>query len=220
MGAYVWDEGNQDPFPRFRSLSPPSPRRRMRSFLLLALALPLFVPGQTTAQTFQVETSVSDVTGVRQVASADLRPLPVPSYPGSHTAFRAVYETAPDRAATWQLVLFGYTADTTALSRTPRVRLRTDGTQLKPNRIVSDTRTLDGTLLEVKRLFFTRSQFAQVARADSVILTVGSLPIRMNRVLRTDLRLILDRVSSPQQASEPGLPDTSAVENGNGPDRE
>lgn len=193
----------------------------MRSSVLLTLALHLLFPGLASAQTFQVKTSVSDVTGVRQIASANLRPLSAPSYPGSHTAFRAVYENAPDRAATWQLVLFGYTADTTALSQTPRVRLRTDGTQLEPSRIVSDTRSLDGTLLEVKRLFFTRQQFAQVARADSVTLNVGTLPFPMDRVLRTDLRLVLDRASSlvPRQASETEPADTSTAPKVNEPDQ-
>jgi hypothetical protein len=92
---------------------------------------------------------------------------------------------------------------------------------LEPSRIVSKTRALDGTLLETKQLFFSRPQFVQVARADSVTLTVGSLSFPIDRVLRTDLRLILDQVfaSDPRQASEVEPADTSGVPNKNGPDQ-
>jgi hypothetical protein len=61
------------------------------------------------------------------------------------------------------------------------------------------------TLLEVKRLILTRDQFERAARTDSLTITIGTARFDVSHVLRTDLRLILDRVSSsppPRRASE------------------
>lgn len=177
----------------------------MRLLLSVPLALLLLLPGPVMAQTFQVATTVDSVTGVRRIASTDLRPLPTRSYAGSHAAFRAVHESTSDAETRWELVLFGYAPDTTDVSRATEVRLRTDSTQLVPNRIVSRSRAMQETLLEVKRLILTREQFERAARTDSLTITIGTARFDVSHVLRTDLRLILDRVSSsppPRRASE------------------
>ena len=183
----------------------------------LLLVLPLLLPTFATAQTFQVTTDVNDVTGVRRTVSADLRPLPTSSYPGSHAAFRAIHEQDPDEGTSWELVLFGYAPDTTAMSRTTQVRLQADGKEMTPSRIVSRTRPMRKTLVEIKRVGLTHSQFEQVAQADSVTVVIGSVQFDLSRVRRTDMRLILDRVSSsppPQRALDTGTTDTSATPNG------
>lgn len=177
----------------------------MRLFFSLPLALLLLLPPLATGQTFQVATSIDSLTGVRRIASTDLRPLPTRSYAGSHAAFRAVYENDPDEGDRWELVLFGYASDTTDVSQATQVRLRTDSTQLAPNRIVSRSRAMQETLLEVNRLVLTRDQFEQVARTDSLTIAIGTARFDVSHVLRTDMRLILDRVSSappPQRASD------------------
>lgn len=167
----------------------------MRLLLSVSVAL-LLLPGLATAQTFQIATTVDSVTGVRRIASDDLRPLPTRSYAGSHAAFRAVYEFTSNAEPRWELVLFGYASDTTDVSRATKVHLRTDSAQLVPNRIVSRSRAMQETLLEVKRLFLTREQFEQVAQTDSLTITIGAARFDVSHVLRTDMRLILDRVSS------------------------
>lgn len=188
----------------------------MRFFLLFLLA-PLLLPVQSAAQTFDVTERVSDVTNVQRIVSADLRPLPTRSYEGSHASFRAVYEDDPEAGASWSLVLFGYTSDTTAMSRTPDVHLRADDVQLKPTRIGSETRELNSTLLEVKRLSLKRSHFEQVARADTVTVFIGPVQFKMERVLRTDLRLILDRVSTaPAKQAAENDSDSSTTQNNKG----
>jgi hypothetical protein len=185
----------------------------MRRSLLFGLILVLFSPA-ATGQTFEVTDRVRDATGVRRIASADLRPLPGDSYPGSHAAFRAVYESDSGDDATWSLTVFGYTADTTTMSRANTVRFRTDTTSVEPRRVESKVRRLDASLVEITQIVLSKPAFATVARADRVVLSVGPAAFPMSRVLRTDLRLILDRVAGPDspQASQVGAADTSGTD--------
>ena len=181
--------------------------------LLLGLLVAL-LPPVTAAQSFEVTDRVSDATGVRRIASADLRPLPGGTYPGSHAAFRAVYEKGPDEDATWTLTVFGYTADTTALSQATTVRLQADAAPIEPQRVESKVRRLnEASRVEIVQIALSRSAFASVARADRVILSIGPAQFSIRRVLRTDLRLILDRVSagSPRRASQTETADTSGA---------
>ena len=182
----------------------------MQRSLLIGFVLVLLssvAPGQT----FEVTDQVRDATGVRRIASADLRPLPGGSYPGSHAAFRAVYERNSEDGAIWSLTVFGYTADTTAMSRANTVRLRADTISIEPRRIESKVRRLNDSLVEITQITLSRPAFATVARADRVVLSIGPAEFSMSRVLRTDLRLILNRVSrpAPRQASQDGATDTS-----------
>jgi hypothetical protein len=186
----------------------------MRPSFLLGLLVLLFLPSTTTAQSFEVSERVSDVTGVRQITSADLRPLPGGSYSGSHAAFRAVYEKPPDEDASWTLTVFGYASDTTALSRTRTVRLRADASSIEPRRIETKVRPLDASRVEIVQIGLSRSAFASVAHAKRVVLSIGPAQFSMSHVLRTDLRLILDHVSSapPRRASQTGAPDANGAD--------
>jgi hypothetical protein len=185
----------------------------MRLPLLVGLCLFLLVPLRAPAQSFEVTDRVSDVTGVRRIASADLRPLSG-SYAGSHAAFRAVYENAPDGGAAWTLTVFGYAPDTTAMGRADSAQLRADGVAVEPLRVASKIRRMDDVVVEVKQITVPRPAFARLARADRVVLSIGPSQFAPSRVLRTDLRLILDRVStSPSRRAsqaDPNDTDSSA----------
>ena len=186
----------------------------MRLSLLVGLSLFLLCPPRAPAQTFEITDRVNDVTDVRRIASADLRPLSG-SYGGSHAAFRAVYENAPDEAATWTLTVFGYAPDTTAMGRTDTVQLSADGVAVAPLRIESKIRRMDDVVVEVKQISVSRPAFVRLAQADSVVLSIGPTQFAPSRVLRTDLRLILDRVStSPsRRASQTDPNDTDSSTN-------
>jgi hypothetical protein len=182
----------------------------MRLSLLVGLSLFLLIPPRAPAQTFEITDRVNDVTDVRRIASADLRPLSG-SYGGSHAAFRAVYEKAPDRAPTWTFTVFGYAPDTTAMGQADTVQFRADGVAVEPLRIASKIRRMDDAVVEVKQITIPRPAFVRLAQADSVVLSIGPAQFAPSRVLRTDLRLILDRVSaSPsQRASQADTADAS-----------
>lgn len=191
----------------------------MRLCLLSGLIPLLFAPLFASAQTFEVTDRVSDATGVRRIASADLRPLPSSSYPGEHATFRAVYEKDPNDGETWSLTIFGYASDTTGLGRASTAQLQVDGTAVEPLRVESKTRRLDASLIEIKQIVLRKSAFAQIAEADSATVSIGPARFPMSRVLRTDLRLIRDRAagpsSSPMQASQGEATDTSTTDEAN-----
>jgi hypothetical protein len=167
---------------------------------VLAGAL-LLVSGYTHAQ---VTKDVSEVTGVTRIESESMRSLYDEQYAGDHASFRAEYVHDPDEGAAWVLSFYGFTEDTTQVSRVNEFVVRADGASLRPLRLESKTRRLDDALLEIKRAAFTRADFERIATAQTVSVTMGAVSFRMTRPLRKDLRLILDRVpegEGPQTAS-------------------
>ena len=186
----------------------------MRPALVLGLAVLLF-PCPGTAQTFEITDQVSDATGMRRVASADLRPLSDRSYTGTHAAFQAVYEESPNGGAAWMLTIFGYASDTTAMGRASTAQVRADGSPVPPRRVTSKLRRLDASLLEIKQIVLTESGFSRLARADQVVVSIGPARFTLDRVRRTDLRLIQERLSAspPSRTSSQGTAvDTSGAE--------
>lgn len=161
---------------------------------LLASTL-LLVSGFTHAQ---VTKDVSDVTGVTRLESESMRSLYDKTYAGDHASFRAEYVNDPDEGTTWALSFYGFTEDTTQVSRTNQFVVQADGDQFTPIRLESKTRKLNDALLEIKRAVFTRSNFEQIATAENVTISIGSAQFVAVHPRRKDLRLILDRVPDEQ----------------------
>jgi hypothetical protein len=152
----------------------------------------------------QVTKDVSDVTGVTRIESEGMRSLYDKTYGGDHASFRAEYVNDPDEGTAWALSFYGFTKDTTQVSRVNQFVVQADGARLEPVRLESKTRTVNGSLLEIKRAVFTRSGFEQIATAQDVTISIGSTQFVAVHPRRKDMRLILDRVPSkqgPQTAS-------------------
>jgi len=173
----------------------------MRFFFSLLLAGALLGTGFSHAQ---IKKEVSDITDVKRLESKSMRSLHDETYAGSHASFRAEYKNTPGEGQSWALMFYGFTDDTTQVSRTNQFRVTADGKQLTPVRIESKTRNVNNSLLEVKRAVFPRSGFEQIATARTVELSIGSAQFIAVRPRRQDMRLILDRVpvqKGPQTAS-------------------
>lgn len=173
----------------------------MRFFFSLLLAGALLGTGFTHAQ---VKKEVSEITEVKRLESESMRSLYDKTYTGSHASFRAEYANHPDEGTTWALMFYGFTKDTTQVSRTNQFLVTADGKQLEPIRLESKTRSVNNSLMEIKRAVFSRSGFDQIATAQNVTITIGSAEFMAVRPRREDMRLILDRVpdqEGPQTAS-------------------
>lgn len=173
----------------------------MRFFFSVLLAGALLGTGFTHAQ---IKKDVSEVTGIKRLESKSMRSLYDKQYAGSHASFRAEYAQDPDEGASWALMFYGFTKDTTQVSRTNQFLVKADGKQLEPIRLESKTRSVSNSLLEVKRAVFTRSGFEQIATAQNVEISIGKSQFMAVRPRRQDMRLILDRVPAqkgPQTAS-------------------
>lgn len=166
----------------------------MRSALFLTVIGALFGTGFVHAQ---VVRETSDVTGVERIESAEMRPLHDQTYSGTHASFRAEYVDDPDEGASWTLAVYGFTDDTTQVSRSTQFLVQADGKRLEPLRLASKTRSLNDNLLEIKRAAFTRSGFEKIATARHVTISIGSAKFVAVRPRREDLRLILKRVPPP-----------------------
>jgi hypothetical protein len=172
----------------------------MRYLLSLVLSLALLGSGPSLAQ---ITEEVSDVTGAKRLMSNEMRSLVTNSYPG-HGSFRAEYENPPENDPVWRLSFYGFAQDTTAMTAATNVRLTADGQTITPQRVVSKTRNLDDSILEIKHTTFTRSAFERIATAAEVTASIGPIQFEFTRPLREDLRLILNRVpegQGPQTAS-------------------
>lgn len=158
-----------------------------------------------TVSTFaQVKKEVSDITGVERIESSGMRAIYDKKYSGHHASIRAEYVNHPTDGATWTLMLYGFTKDTTQVSRTNTLRVQADGQQFEPTRLESKSRTVGGKLLEIKRAVFPRSAFQTIATAQDVSISIGAAQFVAIHPRRKDMRLILDRVpaeNSPQTAS-------------------
>jgi len=172
----------------------------MRSFLALAVSLVLLGTGPVLAQ---IKKEVSEITGSTRLVSKSMRSLVSSSYPG-HASFRAEYENPPAKSPLWRLSFFGFAKQETAMTAASTLRLQVDGQPLSPLRVESRTRNLEDSILEIKEATVSRADFQQIATAQNVTVTIGSLTFTMTRPLRNDLRLILNRVpkgKGPQTAS-------------------
>jgi hypothetical protein len=172
----------------------------MRYLLSLALSLLLLGTGPALAQ---IKKEVSEITGATRLVSKSMRTLVSQSYPG-HGSFRAEYENPPNKAPIWTLSFFGFAKARTAMTAASTVQLQVDGQTITPLSVESRTREMEDSILEIKEATFTRASFEQIATAQNVTATVGSLSFEMTRPLRKDLRRILDRVpkgKGPQTAS-------------------
>lgn len=152
----------------------------------------------------QVESKVSEVSGVKRIESASMTSLHSLNYGGSHASFRAAYANDPEEGTSWILSFYGFTDEETAVSRTNKFLVQADGQQFEPMRLESKTRNLDDRLIEVKRAVFSRSVFEAIALAQDVTISIGPAEFTAIRPRREDMRLILDRVpdeNTPQTAS-------------------
>lgn len=173
----------------------------MRYVFSLLLVGALFGSGYSFAQ---VKSEVSEVTGVKRIESESMRSLHSENYTGSHASFRAEYVNDPDQGTAWVLSVYGFAKEETQMSQTNQFRVTADGRQFEPNRLESKTRSVNGSLLEVKRAFFTRSDFQMIAEAQKVSISIGAAQFMAIRPRRADMRTILDRVpeqQGPQTAS-------------------
>ncbi|PQJ35084.1 hypothetical protein BSZ35_11180 [Salinibacter sp. 10B] len=173
----------------------------MRYVFSLLLLGALFGTGSSVAQ---VKSEVSEVTGVKRIESKSMRSLHSETYAGTHASFRAEYMNDPDEGPAWILSFYGFAKEKTQVSQTNQFRVTADGQQFEPRRLESKTRTVNNSLLEVKRAFFSRSAFQMIAEAQKVTISVGSAQFMAIRPRRSDMRQILDRVpeqDGPQTAS-------------------
>jgi len=174
----------------------------MRYVLSLLLVGPLLLVSDYTHA--QITKDVSEVTGVTRLESESMRSLYDKTYAGNHASFRAEYVNDPDDNRSWALSFYGFTDDTTQVSRVNQFIVQADGTRLEPIRLESKTRPLDNALLEIKRAVFTRSGFEEIATAQSVTISIGPAQFTAIHPRRKDMRLILDRVpanNAPRTAS-------------------
>lgn len=159
----------------------------MRLVCAVALALALLTPAPAWAQ---LSKETSEVTNATRLVSADMRPLVTESYPG-HASFRAEYEmTSTD--TTWGLSFYGFAKQSTDMSTATEVQMQVDGQPISARSVQSDTRSLDGSILEITHATFDRSSYERMATADRVGAVIGSYRFTLTRPVRKDLRLILD----------------------------
>ena len=171
----------------------------MRSILAAVLAFVLLFPLSAEGQ---IETKSSEITGSTRLASTDMRVLYSETYPG-RARFRAACEMT-ETDTTWQVSIYGFVGETSDLSATSDVRVQADGRSVPVQSVRSSRRTINDKILEIKHVVFRRSDFERVATAEKVFATVGPYRFEFSRVLRKDLRLILERVPAqkgPRTAS-------------------
>ena len=152
----------------------------MRVFSTL-LGLLLLVAPPALAQ---VDKEVSEVTGTVRLESAEMTTLYVEQYAGNYARSRAGYVKESDSDPVWSITFYGFASDTTEFSAATRVRLQADGQPLAPIRVESNTRPLNGSILEVKRTIIPRSTFEGLATADTARAQVGSARFRLTANLK------------------------------------
>lgn len=173
----------------------------MRYLVSLLLAVALL---GTSVASAQITTDVSDVTDIKRIESDGMRSLTVNNYEGSHASFRVAYVNDPNQGISWVLSFYGFTDEKTQVSGTNTFRIQADGQQLEPIRLESKTRSLDGSLIEIKRATLPRSAFELIATASDVSISVGGAQFSAIKPRRQDMRLILDKVggsAGPRQTA-------------------
>ena len=152
----------------------------------------------------RLDTTRSEVTGSRQIASAGLRHLSSPRYPGSSVGVRSTARVPSRDQPEWSLSFFGFTDGSAHMVNAKSVTIETTRRTIQPERIESKTRTLDdGTNVEIVQAFFPRSTFRSIANALTVSATIGGFAFPISWTARQDMRLLLEQVPrpSPQKVS-------------------
>jgi hypothetical protein len=179
--------------------------RPLRSFLsslgslgalalgLSLIGLPLLFASPAAAQ--RVDDEISSYTDVRRVKSAELRDIRIESYPGNDAALKAEYVSRPGtQETTWALSFYGFASEPTSMSAAQSVQILADGSPLQPLRVESKSRTVDGDVIEIKTVFFSRPIFARIAAAETVEVTIGAAKFTAPRNTRIDMELILNAI--------------------------
>jgi len=164
------------------------------SLLMLSLLmLSLMVASPAAAQ--EISDEVSSYTDVRRVKSAELRDIRIESYPGTDAALKAEYVSRPStQETTWSLAFYGFASEPTSMSSAQDVQIVADGSPLQPLRVESKSRTVDGDVIEIKTVFFSRPIFARIAAAETVEVTIGAATFTAPRNARIDMELILNAI--------------------------
>lgn len=146
-----------------------------------------------------------EATGTRQIASDELRDLGSISFSGHRAGIQARFtERKEGEEREWGLAFYGFGDRAMGMANASDVNIRADQSSIQPRRMDGTTRQLDdGTTVEIKRLFFSRSNFEAIAKALSVTATIGTDRFTVGWKARADLRLLLEEVSerSAEQVS-------------------
>ena len=160
---------------------------------ILLLAISLLLPSTSHAQ---LKEDVSSITGTHRIASEALRDVLIESYEGNDIGLRAAYESNDEEGTSWILSLYGFADASTNFATAPNVQLIVDGSSVQPLEITGKTRPLDGSVLEIRNLIFSRPIFEQIANAQSVEAVIGSAKVTLSSYSRRDMGTILERVSA------------------------
>lgn len=139
-----------------------------------------------------------EATGTHQIASKELRHLAAMSFSGERAGLEARFiDRAEAEERDWSLAFYGFAEDSTGLADAEDVTIRADQDSVDPLRIEGTTRQLDeGTTVEIKRMFFSRSDFETIAKALSVTATIGSARFSVGWNARADMRLLLKKAAN------------------------
>jgi len=159
--------------------------------VLLPLSFGLVMPASG-----QIKDEVSDITGDRRVMSKNLRDITIQQYPGNDAGMLAKYEQDSDSdETTWSIVFYGFADSTTTVTAVDQITVEADGQQVQPLNVESKLRRMDdGTVVEIKTAFFSRSIFDRIARANSMTISIGAATFTASKRARRDMRRILDTV--------------------------
>jgi hypothetical protein len=173
----------------------------LASILVMAALLAVLMPGPAAAQ---IQSEVSDITGVRTVKSQSLRDITIRQYEGDDAGIRARYRAGDGRAPVWSLAFYCFTSARTTVSEAQQIFFTVDGESLLPDSVSTEvTQMPEGDLLELKRAYLPLTDFQRVAQGDSVSVTIGTAEFFLAPETRQDLRLILRSVN-PRTLSEDG----------------
>lgn len=144
-----------------------------------------------------------EATGTRQIASQELRDLAAMSFSGERAGLESRFiARAEGGEREWILAFYGFADDSMGLAEAEEVNLQADRQSIDPLQVEETTRQLNGgTTVEIKRLFFSRSDFETLANALSVTAVIGSARFSVGWNARADMRLLLNEVA--EGLSEP-----------------
>lgn len=153
------------------------------------------------ARASRIETTESEVTGTRRIASTSLRDIVVSEYEGNSARFRADVRFPSNSPREWTVAFYGFTAEPTGLEGVQNVTIQADESVVEPQRVESTVRQAEnGTTIETVRLYVSRAEFDTIAHALSVSANIGPARFSVGWVPRHDMRLILEEVApTPSQ---------------------
>lgn len=152
----------------------------------------------------RLERSRSELTGMTQLASAELRSLPAERYAGNTLRLRAEARYRDDDPEEWSLLFYGFTKQDPTLINAGSVAIHTSGETLVPTKVERKTRSLDnGATVEIVEAVLSRSSFTTVAQTLTASVRIGETDFPLPWSTRRDLRRILEAVpvSSSEQVS-------------------